>query len=97
MNGKNGSQVLYYKVAPSEKMNLLQTKLYELIGNDRYLPGNNTFHITICISKDYGKIERLKNNLSNGFTSFSMKIMSLGLYEIWPGKMMAEYRFFSAQ
>jgi len=96
MNGKGGSLVLYYKVALSEKMNLLQMKLYELIGNDKYLPGNNTLHITICINKDYRKIERIKNNLSKSFAPFSMKVMSLGLYEIWPGKMMAEYCFSQA-
>ena len=96
MNGKGGSRVLYYKIAPSEEMDLLQMKLYELIGNDRYQPGNNTVHITICISKDQRKVERIMNNLSKSFTPFSMKDMSLGLYEIWPGKMMAEYYFSQA-
>lgn len=93
MNGKGGSQILYYKIAPSEEMDLLQMKLYEIIGNDRYLPGNNTLHITICISKDQRKIERIKNNLSKSFAPFSLKVMSIGLYEIWPGKMMADYYF----
>lgn len=91
MNGKGGSQVLYYKIAPSEKMDLLQMKLYELIGNDRYLPENNTLHITICISKDYRKIERVKKSLSKDFAPFSLKVMSIGLYEIWPAKMMTEF------
>lgn len=96
MNGRDGSKVLYYKVVPSAKMDLLQMKLYGLIGNDKYLPGNNTLHITICISKDHRKIERIKNNLSKSFTPFSVKVISLGLYEIWPGKMMAEYYFSQA-
>lgn len=93
MYGKGGSQVLYYKIAPSEKMDVLQMKLYERIGNDRYLPENNTLHVTICISKDHKKIERIKNKLSKDFAPFSLKVISLGLYEIWPGKMMAEYCF----
>ena len=93
MNGRGGSQVLYYKIAPSKEMDLLRMKLYKIIGNDRYLPENNTLHITICISKDQRKIERIKNNLSKGFAPFSLKVMSIGLYEIWPGKMMAEYYF----
>jgi hypothetical protein len=71
-------------------------KLYELTGNDRYLPGKNTLHITICISKDHGKIERIRNKLLKSFAPFSMKVMSLGLYEVWPGKMMAKYYFSQA-
>ena len=93
MPGKNHSQVLYFSIAPSAEMDLLQTRMYQVIGNDKYLPGNHTNHITICISKDSGKIQRIKSLLSKGFTTFTLTVMSIGLYEIWPGKLLSEFHF----
>lgn len=93
MHGRERSQILYFKIAPSSTMDLLQAKLYPLIENDKYLPRTNTLHMTLCISKDRKKIERIRNIIENDFKPFKLTVRSLGLYEIWPGKLMAEYHF----
>ena len=35
----------------------------------------------------------IRSLLSNGFTSFTLTVMSLGLYEVWPGKLLSEFHF----
>lgn len=93
MWGKNNSQVLYFEVGPSKKMDKLQSEMYKITGNEKYIPGKVIPHITLCISKDYRKIDRVKNLVLSGFAPFTLKVMSIGLYEVWPGKLLSEYHF----
>lgn len=88
MPGKENSMVLYYGVERSVEFNALQKELYHRVGNANYFPDANIVHMTLCISKDYDKIFRIKNNLERTFVPFKLKVMSLGVYEIWPGKLM---------
>ena len=88
MPGKNNSRVLYFKIAPSIEIDSLQRRMYELIGNEKYLPGNNIPHITLCISRDFAKIERIRSHILKSFVPFNLGVSSLGLYEIWPGKLI---------
>lgn len=93
MSGKNNSQVLCFEVAPSGEMDMLQLEMYRLLGNEKYFPGKNVPHVTLCISKDYGKIDRIKNLVLSNFVPFTIKVISVGLYEIWPGKLVTECHF----
>jgi 2'-5' RNA ligase len=93
MQGKNDSQVLCFEVAPSAEMDLLQFEMYTITGNDKYILGKNDPHITLCISKDHGKIDRIKNLVLSNFVPFTLKVVSIGLYEIWPGKLISECHF----
>lgn len=89
MRGRDNSRVLYFGVEHSMEFNSLQAKLYDRIGNAKYLLDASIIHLTLCISKDHDKINRIKTNIERMFTPFRLKVMSLGVYEIWPGKLMA--------
>lgn len=93
MPGKNNSHVLYFEVAPSSEMDTLQMEMYRLIGNKKYFPGMNVSHMTLCISKDYGKIDRIKGFVMSGFVPITLRVISVGLYEIWPGQLISECHF----
>lgn len=88
MRGRNNSRVLYFGVERSLEFNALQVELYDRIGNAKYLPDASVVHLTLCISKDHDKINRIKTNIEKIFTPFRLKVTSLGVYEIWPGKLM---------
>lgn len=96
MPGKDSSKVLYLKIAKNVTMDMLQMKVCKLTGNMKYLPTCHEPHITLCISKDYEKIERINNRLLCDFKPFWLTVKSLGLYEIWPGKLLYEYHFTKA-
>ena len=88
---KQHSHFLYFKIKQSEEMDALLNDLFIRIGNDKYNPENAKLHITICISKDKSKILRIKNRIKQEFIPFKLRIMSLGLYEIWPGALKSIY------
>lgn len=92
MNGKNGSKILYFSLSPSDDWDKLQTCVHGFLHNDKYIAGNQTPHITICISKDKEKIKRIRECIEDSFEPFDVHVTSLGLYSIWPGKMMSEYQ-----
>lgn len=89
MSGRDDSKVLYFGVEQSMEYNAMQAELFDRIGNPNYFPNATTIHMTLCISKDHDKINRLKTNIERTFTPFKLKVMSLGVYEIWPGKLMS--------
>ena len=90
MHGMMSSRVLYFKIRDSEELNNLLTNAYNCLKNGKYLPDRNTPHITIAISRDYEKIERIKSAIEQDFSPFSLKVGSLGLYSIWPRKLVWE-------
>lgn len=90
MHGMKDSRVLYFKIQDSDKFNNLLTNAYNCLNNRKYLPGRTTPHITIAISRDYEKIERIKSAIERDFSPFSLKVGSLGLYSIWPGELVWE-------
>lgn len=90
MCGMRDSRVLYFKIQDSDKLNKLLINAYDCLKNGKYLPDRNTPHITIAISRDYEKIERIKSAIERDFSPFSLKVGSLGLYSIWPGELVWE-------
>ena len=85
------SQLLYFSVKKCEEMDLLQAEIFKRFGNKKYEPGKCTIHLTICVSKKPEKIAILQEKLKKDFSPFTIRVTSLGLYEIWPGKLKAEY------
>lgn len=90
-SAKQNSHFLYFKIKPSKKMDALLNELFIRIGNDKYKPENANLHITICISKDKNKILRIIDRIRQESIPFKLRIMSLGLYEIWPGALKSIY------
>ena len=89
--GKENSHFLYFKIRQCEEMDALLAELYKRIGNEKYHPEKANLHLTICISKDIDKIHRITARIKQQFIPFRLRIMSLGLYEIWPGVLKSIY------
>lgn len=87
---KAHSQILYFKIKQTKDTDSLLENVFKRMGNEKYLPGC-TLHITICISKDKDKIQRIKEQIEARFKPFTLRIMSLGLYEIWPATLKSIY------
>lgn len=91
IKGHGNSTLLCFKVRRTEETNALLNDLFERTGNTRYKPENAHLHVTICVSKDHNKIQRIKTRTKEQFSPFSLRVMSLGLYEIWPGVLKSIY------
>ena len=91
MRGRNNSFVLFFTMLANQDMNELRRRVHKRIGNDSYLPHNHINHITICITTDYAEIIRVKNKIEEHFSPFLLTITSIGLYSIWPGKLISIY------
>lgn len=72
-------------------MDGLRRKVHKRIGNDSYLPYNHINHITICITTDFEEVIRVKKEIENGFSPFPLTIISIGLYRIWPERLISIY------
>ena len=88
---KQNSHFLYFKIRQSIEMDMLLNELYTRIGNEKYKQENAKLHLTICISKDKEKVLRIKERIRQRAIPFKLRIMSLGLYEIWPGVLKSIY------
>lgn len=91
MKGRNNSYVLFFTMSMSLMMDELRRKVHKRIGNDSYLPYNHINHITICITTDFEEVIRVKKEIESGFSPFPLTIISIGLYRIWPGKLISIY------
>jgi len=91
MNGKEDSYVLYFEVESNEYLRKLQKEIYEIKPVSKYNPETFKFHITIHIDKDYDKIKSMQEKLKENFESFNLVVESLGLYEIYPAKLIKKY------
>lgn len=49
MNGKENSYVLYFSIENNRELELLQSKIYQVLPSEKYNPNNFKFHITIHI------------------------------------------------
>lgn len=94
MNGKENSYVLYFGIEKSEELKLLQSKIYQVLPSEKYNPENFNFHITIHIDKDYTKIITMKKKLLENFTPFELEVDTFGLYEIYPAKLVKQFKQF---
>ena len=94
MNGKNNSYVLYFSIEENEKLKGLQQRIYEVLPSEKYNPNNFKSHITIHIDKDYTKIITMKNKLLENFTPFELEVDVFGLYEIYPAKLVKQFKQF---
>ena len=92
MKGKDDSYVLYFKIRQNQNMDNLRKSVYALLGNSSYLHDRYVNHMTLNIYKDKQLINQLKRSLKD-LPSFSLKITSLGLFQIWPGKLQTIYEF----
>mgnify|MGYP000397860026 CR=1 FL=1 len=94
MNGKENSFVLCFSIEKSEELKLLQSKIYQMLPSEKYNPDNFNFHITIHIDKDYTKIITMKKKLLENFTPFELEVDTFGLYEIYPAKLVKQFKQF---
>lgn len=92
MKGKDDSYVLYFKIRQNQNMDNLRKSVYALLGNPSYLPDRHINHITLNITKDKQQTKHLKRALKD-ISPFPLKITSLGLFQIWPGKLQTIYEF----
>lgn len=92
MKGKDDSYVLYFKIRQNQNMDNLRKSVYALLGNPSYLPDRHINHITLNITKDKQQTKHLKRALKD-ISPFLLKITSLGLFQIWPGKLQTIYEF----
>lgn len=91
MDGKENSYVLYFDIKTSNELKLLQEKIYNVYPNEKYNPNKFQFHITITIDKDYEKIINIKEKLEKIFIPFDLEINSIGLFEIYPAKLIKTF------
>ena len=91
MKGRNNSFVLFFTMSANQEMNELRIRIHKRIGNDSFLPQNHINHITICISTDFEEVIRAKQKIERVFSPVSLRINSIGLYRIWPGKLISIY------
>ncbi len=94
MNGKENSYVLYFDIEKNEELKSLQSKIYQVLPSEKYNPENFNFHITIHIDKDYTKIISMKENLLENFIPFELEVDTFGLYEIYPAKLVKQFKQF---
>lgn len=92
MNGKENSFVLYFVIEKSEELKSLQSKIYQMLPNEKYNPNNFNFHITIHIDKDYTKINSIKEKLLEKFIPFELEADTFALYEIYPAKLISQFK-----
>lgn len=91
MNGRNDSYVLYYKLEVGEEILRVTRELNRMYHNKKY-EGNYEYHITICISKDYDKIVRIRDLLLEEFVPFDISVSKLTLYEIYPAVVIRDFK-----
>ncbi len=94
MNGKENSYVLCFGIEKSEELKLLQSQIYKILPSEKYNPESFSFHITIHIDKDYAKIISMKEKLLENFIPFELEIDKFGLYEIYPAKLVKQFKSF---
>lgn len=90
MSGKEDSYVLYFKIRQDSNMDNLRRSVYSLLSNPSYLPDRHINHMTLSITKDKQQMEQLIRTLKD-IPPVPLKITSLGLFKIWPGKLQAIY------
>lgn len=88
MNGKGVSYVLYFEVENNDYLKELQKKIYNISPIEKYNPDNFKFHITIHIDKDYDLVLKMEKELKENFKEFYLTIDNLGLFEIYPAKLI---------
>lgn len=88
MNGKENSFVLCFHIKPNNMLRKLQKSIYNILPNENFNPEKIKFHITIHIDKDYEKIIRIRETLLKDFIPFELEVNTLGLFEIYPAKMV---------
>lgn len=71
---KENSHFLYFKIRKSKEMDALLDKIYKRVGNEKYKPGKAKPHITICISKDIAKINRIKERIHQQAIPFKLHV-----------------------
>lgn len=92
MKWKDDSYVLYLKIRQNPNMDNHRRSVYALSENPSYRPDRDINHMTLNITKDKIQTKQLKQILKD-FTPFPLTIISLGLYQIWPGKLCSIYVF----
>ena len=91
MNGRENSYVLYFKIKENRELKRLQERVYNILPVEKYNPNKFKFHITIYVDKDYDKIIKIKKELEQSFIPFELTVSSIGLFEIYPAKLLGKY------
>lgn len=87
MSGADNSHVLAFHIKYNKDLTCLQQRIYDSYPNPYYHPDQFSFHITIDISKDLEKINRIKKIIEEDFVPFECRVRQFGLYEIYPAKL----------
>lgn len=87
MSKADNSYVLAFHIKDNNNLKSLQQRIYDSYPNPYYHPDQFSFHITIDISKDLEKINRIKKIIEEDFVPFECRIHRFGLYEIYPAKL----------
>ncbi len=91
MNSRENSYVLYFKIKENRELQALQKQVYDILPVEKYNPNKFKFHITIHVDKDYDKIIKIKKELEQSFIPFELIVSSIGLFEIYPAKLVEEF------
>lgn len=90
VDGNEGSFELRFNILKNEELYKLQNYIVNKYSSKYYNPENFNFHITIHIDKDYEKILDMKQNLLQDFVPFELRIDKIGLFEIYPAKLVKQ-------
>lgn len=91
MNGRENSYVLYFKIKENIELQNLQKQVYNILPVEKYNPNKFKFHITIHVDRDYDKIIKIKKELEQSFIPIELTVSSIGLFEIYPAKLVEKY------
>lgn len=88
VNGNEDNFELRFCIRNNTQLYEIQNKLFSKYNSKYYIPDNFNFHITIHIDKDYNRIVSIKEKILRNFKPFELEIDTLGLYEIYPAKLV---------
>jgi 2'-5' RNA ligase len=96
-NGISDSFVLYLSISEDGGLKELQRNIYDKLPTEKYNPDNFVFHITLNVDKDKNGINEMKKILDKNFKPFEILITEIGLFEIYPAKMIKKISFCNTQ
>lgn len=88
INGCENSYVLILGFEANKELKALQKEIYNILPTKNYNPDTFKFHITITVDKDYEKIIKIKEKMEASFVPFELEVNSIGLFEIYPAKLI---------
>lgn len=88
VEGNEGSFDLRLSIRKTKELVDIQKRIFERYSSKYYIPEVFSFHFTIHIDQDYQKVLKIKEKVNNRFSPFELEIKALGLFEIYPAKLV---------